>query len=465
MKTAKKKHIFQLLVVVALLVTTVVSALQLPVVRDLFSRASSEPANITVDTQAVIGPMPRPWRYLAQGGEDKDWRLTPLANQVRQLKPYYIRIDHVFDFYTDISGGPGNFQADFSKLDTIISDIQSVGATPYISLSYMPAALGNGDITGSPTRYEDWQRLVQLTVQHISGTRGVRDVYYEVWNEPDLFGGWRYYGEKNYLQLYVSAARGAQQARGVLPYKIGGPATTGLYENWFRALADTAISENVPLDFISWHRYSRDLDQFRNDMYQAQTWLDEYPQLEPTTELHITEWGHDSENDAGYDTPYAAAHTVAGAIEMIGVVDKAFVFEIQDGKSPEGKALWGRWGMFTHQDHGANAKPRYQGLLLLDSLGEERLQLLGKGTFVKAAAARNGQTEYQVVLANYDPAGRNVETVPVTFQNIAPGSYILSTQNLQGQITNQPVFVEGTSYQTQVPLRASQVVKITLRRQ
>lgn len=462
MKKFKKIHVFQIFLLIALLTTTVLSVSQLPIVRDLLSRASSEPANIVVDTQAVIGPLPRPWRHLAQGGEDKNWRLAPIANQVRQLKPYYIRIDHVYDFYTEISGGPGNFQVDFSKLDQILEDIKSVGAVPYISLSYMPSPLGNGDITGAPTRYEDWQRLVQLTIQHISGDRGTKDVYYEVWNEPDLFGEWKSYGSKNYLDLYRFAARGAASAQGVQAFKLGGPATTGLYENWFRALAETVIKEKLQLDFISWHRYSTDIDQFRKDMYQAQTWLAEYPQLQPTTELHITEWGHDSENNDGYDNPYGAAHAVAGAIEMIGIVDKAFIFEIQDGKSPDGSPLWGRWGLFTHQDHGSTAKPRYQALLLLDSLGDERLQLLGKGTFVKAAAARNGDGEFSVVLSNFDPAGRNTETVPVTFTNLSPGSYKLTTQDLQGRLTKQVITADGNAYQTLIPMRASQVVKVTL---
>src|SRR5690606_32160076 len=107
-------------------------------------------------------------------------------------------------------------------------------------------------------------------------------------------------------------------------------------------------------------RYSTDIDQFRRDMADAQTWIANYPQLEPTMEFHITEWGHDSENDPGYDGNYGAAHTVAGAIEMVGVVDKGFVFEIQDGKDPAGQANWGRWGLLTHNEFGAKPKPRYR---------------------------------------------------------------------------------------------------------
>jgi hypothetical protein len=208
---------------IALLITVLVGASQIQVIREFFSKASGEPANITVDTQAVLGPMPRPWRHLAQGGEGFDWRLEPLIPQVKALKPEYIRIDHIYDFYDIVKGEPGNLTFDFSKMDVILDDIKATGATPYIALTYMPPAIAEGDIVSKPKRWEDWQLVVQKTIEHVSGTRGTRDVYYEVWNEPDLFGGWKYYGDKSYITLYSYAARGARAARGVQTVKMGGP--------------------------------------------------------------------------------------------------------------------------------------------------------------------------------------------------------------------------------------------------
>ncbi len=66
----------------------------------------------------------------------------------------------------------------------------------------MPPAIAQSDIVSEPKRYEDWQIVVQHLIQHISGTRGISDVYYEVWNEPDLFGHWKYGGKKIIL-LYI----------------------------------------------------------------------------------------------------------------------------------------------------------------------------------------------------------------------------------------------------------------------
>jgi len=433
-------------------------------VREYFTRASAEPANLRVDASVVIGPLPRPWRHLAQGGEEAEWRIQPITAQVKALNPEYIRIDHIYDFYDIVKGTSGNLTFDFSKFDVILNDIAATGAKPYISLSYMPPAFSSGDIVSAPIRYEDWQLTVQKTIEHVSGTRGTADVYYEVWNEPDLFGGWKTYGQKNYLLLYGAAARGAAAARVSQPFKIGGPAITALYKNWFDSLLQYASENNLRLDFFSWHRYANDLEQYKKDMHEAQTWIQKYPMYQPTLEFHISEWGHDSKNHPGYDSSLGAAHTVAGAIEMVGVIDKAFIFEIQDGKDPAGNAYWGRWGMLTHRDFGAVAKPRYRGVQLLESLGYERLQLLGKGTYVKAIAARTETGALQVLLANYDPAQRNVETVPITFENVEPGSYRVTKTYLSRQKEVQQVDTPETALQIAVPLKVSDVVLVELQK-
>lgn len=450
---------------IALTMIVLIGVSQLDVIREFFSSASGEPANIIVDTQAVLGPMPRPWRNLAQGGEAFDWRLQPLAGQVKVLKPRYIRLDHIYDFYDIVQGSPGNLTFNFSKFDVILDDIAATGAKPYIALSYMPPAIAEGDIVSKPVRWEDWQLTVQKTIEHVSGTRGTSDVYYEVWNEPDLFGGWKYYGDKNYLTLYSYAARGAQNARGVKQFRIGGPAITALYKNWFDAMAKFTTKNNIRWDFFSWHRYNLDINQYRKDMTEVRSWLSTYPQLEPTLELHLTEWGHDSNNHAGYDGNFGAAHTVAGAIEMSGIIDHAFTFEIQDGKDPAGQEYWGRWGLFTASDKGNKAKPRYSALRMLDSIADQRLELLGKGTWVKALAARDENGNTEVILANYDSRSRNAETVPITFQNIEPGSYTVNIQYLGGRQQSQPVATDAAVLQTWVQMQANSVAFVELVKQ
>ena len=440
---------------------------QIQVVREFFGQASGVPANFIVDKNAILGPMPRPWRNLAQGGEDHEWRLGNLTGQVAALNPEYIRLDHVYDFYDIVQGSPGNLSFNWTKLDPVIDDILATGAKPYIALSYMPPAISSGDILAKPQNWGDWQLVVQRTINHLSGERGISDVYYEVWNEPDLFGSWKYYGDKNYLTLYAYASAGAQAAarsKSVRPFKLGGPAITALYENWFNAWAEGCINNQWRCDFFSWHRYSYDLDQYATDMADARRLLSAYPQLEANLELHITEWGHDSENHAGYDGQYGAAHSAAGAISMMNRVERAFAFEIQDGKDPEGQTYWGRWGLFTHNDFGANAKPRYQALKMLDSIADQRLQITGAGSWVKGLAALNESNNIELVLANFDVKAKNSELVPITFQNIEPGNYTLSKVYLDGHRQEEKIATSAAMLRAEVLMGVNDVAKIELRK-
>jgi hypothetical protein len=435
----------------------VVGATQLDQVREFLSNASGEPANIQIDPTVSFGPLTHPWKNLAQGGEMSNWTLEPIKAKVAALEPEYIRIDHIYSFYDIVQERDGKIAYDFTKLDVVVDGILSTGAKPYISLSYMPVQLSDdGTITGKPKDYNQWQDLVRATVQHYSGTKGINNVVYEVWNEPDLFGGWKTYGDKNYLELYTYAHRGQAQVSGAKPYQFGGPGITALYRNWFVNLVEHAEKNNLRLDFFSWHRYNTDLEVFRADIQEARSWRNEYPQ-HSGLQFHVTEFGHDSKNHPGYDTNYSAAHTVASLIEFSEGVDKAFPFEIEDGKDPAGQERWGRWGLLTHRDFGNNIKPRYQALRLLNRLEGEQVQLLGKGSWVKAIATRNGPA-IEVMLANYDAFGSHGETVPMLFQNVGAGSFTLELTELNGNTRKMPLVSEGNDLATEVVMGPNSVV-------
>ncbi len=431
---------------------------QLRQVRQFFIGAFGKEADIHIQTTTVIGPMRYPWRNLSQGGEDKNWSPLPLVNGIRALSPEYIRIDHIYDFYDIVQKDGGRIRLSWSKLDELLRDIQKTGAKPYISLSYMPAEIAkNGDITGVPEDWNDWQFVVTKTIEHISGDLGIEDVYYEVWNEPDLFGGFKTYGEKNYLTLYERAALGAKSAQQTKKFYIGGPATTALYKNWIDALLTVSVEKNLPLDFLSWHLYSENIDDFRQNIVDIRNFLQNHPERK-NVQLHITEWGPESANSTIYDTNVSAIHTIATSTELIGLIDRAFIFEIQDGKSPDGKLLWGRWGIF---DSAGNPKPRYSALRFLDRLVGDRIPTLGKGTWVKGASTKEGQT-IKTILANYDSANAHTETVPVTWEGITPGEYSLILQYFGGQTRSEKIATSSSKLLKNVPLGPNSAIYLEL---
>ncbi|MCI0532495.1 MAG: hypothetical protein L0Y74_11225, partial [candidate division Zixibacteria bacterium] len=221
----------------------------------MLAGAEGRLAAISVETDRVLGPLPQTWKALAQGGEDLLTFMDKTGGRIREVGTNYVRIDHIYDAFNVVSRNGGVLSFEWSSLDRVIDKISASGAKPFLALSYMPPAISSGDIVAAPRDWNEWATVVQRTIEHYSGQKGLNNVYYEVWNEPDLFGGWKMGGSKDYKTLYTYSAQGAARARGVKPFKLGGPGTTGLYRNWMDGFFPYVLKNNLRLDFFSWHRY------------------------------------------------------------------------------------------------------------------------------------------------------------------------------------------------------------------
>lgn len=407
--------IFFLLLLVPFLIKLVQTA------QYYFGKAEEKPANIVVDVGKDFGPIPQPWKALAQGGEEDENMLQPVISQIKNLKPEYIRIDHIFNRYQLVEkNGAGEISYNWTRLDKIIDDILKTGALPFISLSYMPTQISqDGNVTSPPADWNHWSQIVENTIEHLSGPAGknLKDIYYEVWNEPDLFGQWKAGRNPDYFLLYRYAALGAQQAQNVNQFFLGGPATTSLYPSWFEGLYE----QNLRVDFISWHYYKISPDDFDKDIKTLKEFLEKNPKYFDVKRI-ITEWGSVSDNSPYHDTAFDAAHSVAMVRKFLNEVDLAFAFEIKDGPSPEGKKYWGRWGMLTHEKYGIEKKPRYQAFELLNKMDGKQLSVTGEGTNVTGFAVRDGEN-IKLILVNFDSKGKHQESVPVTFINLRSSEY------------------------------------------
>jgi len=260
--------------------------------------------------------------------------------------------------------------------------------------------------------------------------------------------------------MYEVSARAAARASGVNAFEFGGPATTGLYQNWLESLMEFASSKGLRLDFISWHKYTTDLSEFENDIVKARAWAAEIPAF-ADIKFYVTEWGHDSENHGGYDSSFGAIHTLAGSRIMMNGVTRAFVFEIKDG--PGNEKLWGRWGMLTHEKFGTPVKkPRYSALEFLNRLEPNRVSLAGEGTWVKGIASMGGDNTYRVMLVNYDPRGRHSESVPVTFENLPSLNFTYTRENFLGSSSKLSVATTSATWKTTELMPANSAMMLTL---
>jgi hypothetical protein len=432
------------------------------------SKAAPVKANLVIDTQKTAGKFPDRFKALAQGGEEKGRMLGNVIDLVAGLYPQYIRIDHLYDFYDVVSLDSQNkIIFNWQKLDQTICDIYNVGAKPFLVLGYMPESLSaDGSLVGQPKKWTDWSWLVQKTIERYSGKNTVlpcgslssfwkTDIYYEVWNEPDLetFGKWHYSGSKNYLELYFYAVKGAENAKNVYPFKIGGPATTALYKNWIQRFLDFVNKNNLRLDFLSWHHYSKNPEDFIDDMIALNKYL-AYPQYYRFQNLPriLSEWGYDSNPNPIADTNLGAAYTIAAIRNFIGAnYQLAFLFEIKDGLSQN-------WGIITNT---GQPKPRYYALKLLNYLSDMRILVEGEGTYVKALASLS-YNQINVILVNFDPEEKNMEMVPLTIKNLEDGRYRLKIIDVYGNENEEKIIVNGRLMRKNILLTANQIVLLQL---
>ncbi len=410
---------------------------------DLRKGAAGTPADILVDTKRYQGNVQSSlWQNLSQGGEESNDMIKPIIPLLRPLEPKIIRIDHIFDYY-QVDQGQGNY--DFSRLDQAINSILLTGAKPMLSLSYTTAEMTiNGQNAGEPKDWNQWYQLVKATAARYSLEKNITGIYYEVWNEPDLFGGWKYNTSPNYSTLYIQTSRAVVNGAKNSAYKVGGPAITAFYPNWIKSLFKTASDNRLRLDFISWHKYTKNLNDFDKDFNNLNNILNIYPQYF-NIERIITEVGPNSEPDSWYDNELSGIHFISLATRMAGKIHRLFPFEPVDGPTARSDKSTG-WGLITHPSNGTKPKPRYYSIQFLNQLKGTQLSTTGNGSWVTALSSKNNNT-FQLLLVNYDQNQNHFETVPVTFQNLTPGQYSLKTINYLGNSSIKTVMATANYHE------------------
>lgn len=436
--TSFSSRFLKTLLLTSLLPATIFATKQ---ILDLRSSAQVVPANITVDTQTTQGPLSTSlWQNFSQGGEEPRDMLLPVLPQIKALHPQIIRLDHLFDYF-NVYQGPDNFN--FEKLDPSIKTIQASGATPMLSLSYVPTSLSiDGQVAGEPSSWDQWAKLIEATARHYSQDLGISHIYYEVGNEPDLFGHWHYAKSPNYLKMYQVTSQAVARGAGSIPYSIGGPATTNFYPAWITSLLSFCQKNNLPLDFVSWHHYSYNPEDFEKNLDKFNTILANYPKYSNLERL-ITEIGINSQADLAYDNKLGAIHTLATINQLSGKVHRIFNFELVDGPNKRDNGSGG-WGLLTNPLFGSLPKPRYQAIQFINQLSGQKLALSGQGNYVTAQASKTNFGTIQLLLVNYDPKNEYTQAVPLTFRQLDPGSYQLTTLQLFGPTSTQNVQSRGT---------------------
>lgn len=401
MNSVRKKYLLNSLVLI-FLVFSIVLTITLVSQKTVFKQKAAEPLDFIIQAVPQV-KLNRIWNNFAQGGEETKAMLQPAEGQIRKLQPQYIRIDHLFDF---------------PDLDGRVDEIIKLGATPFLALSYFPASIST-NLTDFPPSLDNWKELVKTTVQKYSGKKekNIYGIYYEVWNEPDLFGQM---SAEQYFRLYSAVVQTASECNDCNSFKIGGPATTTLKKDWLNNFLTLVNQNSMRLDFLSWHSYQTDPQKTLWESQQIPQ-LPQFPLLSPTPELIISEWGSTPENSPRHDSFFDASHTInaVGLLKNSGI-SKLFAFELKDGPDPAGKTHWGRWGLLTYQ---GIPKPRYYAFLYLDKLLEYELTPIQETANISVINSGNGKVNYSFVLSNNKSL---IQPLTLKITQIPPGTYTLN---------------------------------------
>jgi len=234
--------------------------------------------------------------------------------------------------------------------------------------------------------------------------------------------------------------------------KVGGPATS--QNRWIPELREFCRENNAPLDFLTTHHYPMDLLTRHSGKFamlkmifrfykQIKKALKEHPDLTEfdlmvddeykkgafswenrgvLTEqakqarkesgilpLFYTEWGVLFKLDEVFEVPYM----IKTIIDNQGIVDIYSMWTFSDEFEEWGfktKPFNNAFGMLTI--HGI-PKPRYWGYILLNQLGEERLDISttieGSRSVEFIITKSSGIQEYQILLYNQHPYDEHIQ--------------------------------------------------------
>lgn len=334
-----------------------------------------------------------------------------LNNGFRYVRFHGLFHDDMFVYHENHGVPVYNFQ----YIDDLFDRMLENGARPFVELSFFPSDIaarkgsvgfwwgGNGS---PPSDYSKWAELVHRFAEHCIqryGLSEVRNWYFEVWNEPDLNGGFFTGTKAQYFELYKITALTLKAADSQL--RVGGPATSNFHvpdEIWKKAEAEgrdpltlqwrpTWIEDfflyckknNLPVDFISTHPYPMDMqyrgktvhrsvNSTRDDLLLLRKMVD--ASAFPHAEIHLTEWSSSpSSRDYTHDSFPAAAYVVKCNLDSIGLVDSLSYWTFTDVFEEQGAGdtiFHGGFGMLNYQ---GIPKPVFHAYRFMNALGDEVL--------------------------------------------------------------------------------------------
>ncbi|MFB9841279.1 GH39 family glycosyl hydrolase [Mucilaginibacter ginsenosidivorans] len=418
---------------------------------------------ISVDLNDVKGPLPQSSNLCVGAGRANEGLRADWQRQLKMVHDEcgfrYIR------FHGLLSDDMGVYFEDKGKpvynwqyIDELFDFLLRIKMKPFVEVGFMPGWLASGSNTifwwrgnvTPPNNYQKWDDLIKAMVKHWVQRYGEDEVanwYFEIWNEPNLKGGFFTGDQQDYFKLYRETAIAIKSVS--KKFRVGGPATAG--NAWVPEMINFCQQNSAPIDFISTHDYGvkqgfldangqggtvidRDRNVISNHMKGTRQTI--RSSALSNLELHYTEWSasyspadpiHDSYHEAAY-----ILNTVKQAAPYINSMSYWTFTDIFEEAGPRSTPFHGGFGLVNYEDL---KKPAYYAFKYLNQLGKTELKTADSSAII--CKDKNG---VQALLWNFtiDHPGDSVhndvfykrnlpskELPPVNFKikGLKPGKY------------------------------------------
>ncbi|MFC7406829.1 GH39 family glycosyl hydrolase [Georgenia alba] len=254
--------------------------------------------------------------------------------------------------------------------------------------------------TAPPEDYTHWARICIGVIRHLNDGWadghhfGIR--HFEIWNEPDV-GEQMWSGtQEQYLELYAVAVRAIKEYDPGL--RVGGPVVAHVDGELGPAFVDYVTSNDLPLDFFSWHHYAADPGALVRRARTVRNLLDERGLTQ--VESYLTEWNWAGEWTTGGAS--AKAMHLRNRSARGGAFAASSLIMLQDAHVDEAHYFSGDTQWFGLFDEFGIPQKNYFGMLACAQLFSRDVRVSAtveqpEGTNVVAAAGRSDDGTVVVV--------------------------------------------------------------------
>ncbi len=227
------------------------------------------------------------------------------------LRNFY-RIQYNLWEIQQLAGDPTAQQKLLNNYEAAVKLISDSGGTVILDIFGTPDGLGTVlDKNSAPRNLKAYKELVKNTIRRLSCEKKY-NIWYEVWNAPDI--GDFFIGQRSeYFNLYRVIGEAVKELRqeAKIHIPLGGPSVSA----WFRNIEPNNIltpersliyelirycySYRLPLDFISWHAYSSDPAEEKQDTIYNKSFIElirdwlTYFKFNSNLPLLVSEWNFD----------------------------------------------------------------------------------------------------------------------------------------------------------------------------